>query len=387
MDLVYLDNNATTRPDPRVVDAMLPFLGERFANPSSLYHAAQQVRYAVEVARGQVAGLIEAPPRQIVFTSGGTESNHLAIRGVLAARPDRRHVITTAVEHDCILQLCAQLRREGCEVTCLGVDERGRLDLDRLEAAITPQTALLSVMHANNETGVIFPIEQIAAIARRHGVPLHVDAAQSVGKIPIDVDTLGADLLSIAAHKLHGPKGVGALYVRRGVRLRGQLLGGHQEHDLRAGTENVPGIVGFGVAAELAARHLPEELGRVRELRDRLESGILERVPYARRLGDADNRLPNTTNIGFASLEAEAILIVLSSHGICASSGSACSSGSLEPSHVLTAMGIDRALMHGAIRLSLSRFNTTEEIDRVIDVMPSLLKRLEPLAAGPAPTA
>lgn len=385
MDLIYLDNNATTQPDPRVVEAMVPFLRERYANPSSLYHAAQEVRYNVECAREQVARLINAPPRQVAFTSGGTESNHLAIRGILAARPDKRHIITTAVEHDCVLRLCGQLQREGYEVTFLGVDTGGNLDLDKLEAAITPQTAMLSVMHANNETGVIFPIERIGAIARQHGIPLHVDAAQSVGKIPIDIETLPVDLLSIAAHKLHGPKGIGALYVRRGVRLRAQLLGGHQEHDLRAGTENVPGIVGFGVAAELAAQHLPEELGRVRELRDRLESGIIERVPYARRLGDPANRLPNTTNIGFAALEAEAILIVFSNHGICASSGSACSSGSLEPSHVLTAMAIDRPLIHGAIRLSLSRFNTIEEIDGVVEMLPSLLARLEPLAARTAP--
>lgn len=383
MDLIYLDNNSTTQPDPRVLDAMLPFLRECYANPSSLYHAAQRVRYAVECAREQVARLINARPRQIVFTSGGTESNHLAIRGTLAAHPDKRHIITTAVEHDCILRLCAQLQREEYEVTCLGVDEQGRLDLDRLEAAITPKTALLSIMHANNETGVIFPIDKVCEIAKRHAVPLHVDAAQTVGKIPIDIEALPVDLLSFAAHKLHGPKGVGALYIRRGSRIRPQFLGGHQEHDLRAGTENVAGIVGFGVAAELAAQHLPDESGRVRELRDRLEAGILECIPYAHRLGGPDSRLPNTANIAFAGLEAEAILILLSNQGICASSGSACSSGSLDPSHVLTAMGIDRALIHGAIRLSLSRFNTVEEIDRVVEMLPSLLKRLEPLAARP----
>jgi len=385
MGLIYLDNNATTQPAPEVVEAMLPFLRDRYANPSSLYHAAQQVRFAVECAREQVAALVNAKPRRIVFTSGGTESNHLAIRGLLAARPEKHHLITTAVEHDSVLRLCDQLQREGYDVTRLGVDRQGRLDLEQLKAAITPQTALLSVMHANNETGVVFPIERIGEIARERGIALHVDAAQTAGKIPIDVTRMPVDLLSFAAHKLHGPKGVGALYMGPGVRLRAQLFGGHQEHGLRAGTENVPGIVGFGRAAELAARYLPEEGTRLRELRDRLEAGILDRVSYARRLGDPDNRLPNTTCIGFASLEAEAILILLSQQGICASSGSACSSGSLEPSHVLTAMGIDRALIHGAIRLSLSRFNTVEEIDRFLATLPALLRRLEPLAPRPAP--
>ncbi len=381
--MIYLDNNATTQPDPGVVESLLPYLREHYANPSSIYPSAQQVRYAVELAREKVAALIHAAPRRIVFTSGGTESNHLAIRGLLAARPDRRHIITTAVEHDCILRLCGQLQREGYDVTYLGVDDQGRLDLEQLEAAITPQTAMLSVMHANNETGVIFPIDRISEIARRHGVPLHVDAAQSVGKIPVDIQAVPVDLLSFAAHKLHGPKGVGALYVRKGVRLRPDLLGGHQEYGLRAGTENVPGIIGFGIAAELALQHLPEEQGRVRDLRDRLEDGILDRIPYARRLGDAADRLPNTTTLGFAAIEAEAILIVLGNHGICAGSGSACSSGSLEPSHVLTAMGLDAALIHGAIRFSLSRFNTAEEIDHVIDTFPSLLKRLEHLSGRP----
>lgn len=382
MEFIYLDNNATTRPDDRVVEAMLPYLREEYANPSSLHFPAQRVRYAVETARHQVASLIGARDRQIVFTSGGTESNHLAIRGLLAARPEKRRVVTTAVEHDSVLRLCEQLAGEGYAVTQVGVNREGHLDLDALEAALTPDTAVLSVMHANNETGVIFPIEQVGRIARRHGVPLHVDAVQTAGKLPIDVRELPVDLLSLAAHKLHGPKGVGALYVGPGATLRPLLVGGRQENGLRAGTENVAGIVGFGVACELAARHMADEQGRVRELRDRLERGILERVPYARRLGDPARRLPNTTNIGFARLSAEAILLLLSNEGICASSGSACSSGSLEPSHVLTAMGIDPEVTHGAIRFSLSRFNTVQEIDHVIDVLPGLLRRLEPLSAA-----
>lgn len=386
MNVIYLDNNATTRPDPRVVDAMLPYLREQYANPSSLHQFAQQARHAVELARHQVAALIHAPPRRIVFTGSTTESVHLAIRGVLAASPDRRHIVTTAVEHECVLRLCEQLEREGYVVTRLGVDSLGRLDLAELEAAITPETAMLSIMHANNETGVIFPIEAIASIAQRCNVPLHVDAAQSAGRIPVDVKVVPIDLLSFAAHKMHGPKGVGALYVRRGIRLQPMLLGGHQEHDLRAGTENVPGIIGFGVAAELAGRYVVEGAEDVRRLRDRLEAGILERVRFARRIGDEANRVPNTTCIGFESLEAEAILMVLSKHGICASSGSACSSGSLEPSHVLTAMGIDERLTHGAIRFSLSRYNTADEIDAVIEAIPSLLAPLRRLSAQTMPT-
>ncbi|MBN1488976.1 MAG: cysteine desulfurase NifS [Phycisphaerae bacterium] len=385
MSAIYLDNNATTQPDPRVVDAMLPYLREGYANPSSLHLPGQQVRHAIEVARGQVAALLHSQARRIVFTSGGTESNHLAIRGVLGGRPKKRHIVTTAVEHDCVLRLCEQLEREGYEVTRLGVDHAGRLDPDAVEAAIRPDTALLSIMHANNETGVIFPIAEVGEIARRHGVPLHVDAAQSAGKIPIDIEALPVDLLSLAAHKLHGPKGVGALYVRRGLRLRPLLLGGRQEHDLRAGTENVPGIVGFGVAAELAVEHLAEEDGRVRALRDRLETRILGRIPYAQRFGDADARLPNTASIGFATLEAEAILLVMSNHGICVSSGSACSSGSLEPSHVLQAMGLEAELIHGAVRFSLSRFTTADEIDHVVAVLPELLDRLGPLTTPPRP--
>lgn len=381
MAWIYLDNNATTQPDPRVVEAMRPYLAEQYANPSSLHQFGQQARHAIDVAREQVAALIGARPRQIVFTSGGTEANALAIRGVASASPDKRHIVTTSVEHECVRGACAQLEQEGCRVTVVGVDRLGHLDLAALDAAIAPDTALLSIMHANNETGVLFPIEAVSEIARRHKVPLHVDAAQTVGKVPVSVDALGVDLLTIAPHKFHGPKGVGALYVRRGVHLRPQLVGGHQEHDRRAGTENVAGIVGFGVAAELATQHLPDERDRVRALRDRLEAGILERVPYARPLGDRDQRIPNTTCIGFESLEAEAILIVLSHQEICASSGAACSSGSLEPSHVLEAMGVDKAVAHGGVRFSLSRFNTQEEIDRVLDVLPGLLERLRPLSA------
>ena len=376
MDLIYFDNNATTRLDPRVLEVMLPYLREQYANPSSLHHFGQQVRHAIETAREQVAAALGASPRQIVFTGGGTEANMLAIRGTLAMRPDKRHLVTTAVEHDSVLRLAQRLEKEGYRVTYLPVDSLGRLDPAAFEAVLDDDTALASIMHANNETGVIFPIERLGEIAAARGVPLHVDATQTVGKLPIDVSRLPVSLLTMAAHKFHGPKGVGALYMARRTRVQPQLVGGHQERDLRAGTENVPGIVGMGEAIRLAVEHLDEENGRVRHLRDELEAGILERVPTTSVNGDREHRLPNTTNISFAALEAEAILMLLSNEGLCASSGSACSSGSLEPSHVLQAMGIDPVIAHGAIRLSLSRFNTADEVRRALEIIPEVITRL-----------
>lgn len=378
---VYLDNNATTRPDPRVVEAMLPCLGEQYANPSSIHLFGQQVRHAVETAREQVAAALNAKSRQITFTGGGSEANHLAIRGALASRPDKRHFITTAVEHDSVLRLAEQLSKEGYRVTRLPVDGLGRLDMSAFSSAIDGDTALVSVMWANNETGVIFPIDEVGRLAGARGVPLHVDATQAMGKLPMDAGRLPVQVLTLAAHKFHGPKGVGIVCAGRGVRLRPQVLGGHQERGLRAGTENVPGIIGTGVAARLAVEHLGEEATRVRLLRDRLEAGILERAGLARVHGDRDNRLPNTTNIGFDSLEAEAILMLLSKHEVCASSGSACSSGSLEPSHVLKAMGVEERFAHGAIRFSLSRFTTEAEIERAIDVVVEVVERLTSLQA------
>ena len=387
MNWIYLDNNATTRPDPRVVEAMLPFLGDQYANPSSVHLFGQQVRHAVETAREQVAGALGAQPRQIVFTGGGSEANTLAIRGTLASRPNKRHFITTAVEHDSVLRLAGQLEKEGYRVTYLGVDPLGRLDLAELEAALADDTALVSVMHANNETGVIFPIERIGQLTAARGVPLHVDATQTVGKLPVDTGKLPVQLLTLAAHKFHGPKGVGAVYVGKGVRLRPQVLGGHQERDLRAGTENVPGIVGTGAAIQLAVTHLEEENTRVRALRDRLEAGLLERIAIAHVNGDRTQRLPNTINIGFEALEAEAVLMLLSKEGICVSSGSACSSGSLEPSHVLQAMGIDPRIAHGAVRFSLSRFTTDEEITRTLEIVPRAIERLQSLQPREVPGA
>jgi cysteine desulfurase len=386
MSVIYLDNNATTRIDPEVLEAMLPWLSEQYANPSSVHHFGQQARHAVESAREQVAAALGVRARQIVFTGSGSEANNLAIRGVLAARPEKRHVVTTTVEHDSVLAPMQQLEREGYRVTRLGVDSLGHLDLAALEAALDDQTALVSVMHANNETGVMFRIEQIASVTSAKGIPLHVDAVQTTGKLrdalgrsPLSLADLPIDLLTASAHKFHGPKGVGVLYLRRGVRVRPQILGGHQERDLRAGTENVAGIVGAGRAIELAMKSLDADSARVGALRDRLEEGICSRIGIASVNGDRTARIFNTTNIGFEALQAEAILMLLSNHGVCASSGSACSSGSLEVSHVLSAMGIDRRIAHGAIRFSLSRFTTDAEIDRVLDLMPGIIERLQSL--------
>jgi len=380
--MIYLDNNATTRVADEVVAAMRPFWQEQFGNPSSIHLLGQAARHAVELARQKVASLIGARPREIVFTSGGTESNHLAILGTLAACPTKRHVVTTAVEHVTVHSLVQRLAAEGARATFIGVDEKGRLDLDALENAMDDETALLSVMHANNETGVIFPIAKIARIAASHNVPLHVDAVQTAGKMVLDAPSLGVSLLSLSAHKIHGPKGAGALYVRRGVRLRGQWVGGHQERALRPGTENVAAIVGFGTAAKLAADRIDRHAARMAKLRDRLERGLLERIGSAHVIGDQDERLCNTTNIAFESLEAEAILIGLSERGLCASSGSACSSGSLEPSHVLEAMKVPRRIAHGAVRFSLSRDTTEEEIEQALQIVPDVVRQLAALSTA-----
>ena len=380
MAVIYLDNNSTTRVAPEVVSAMTPFWHEQFGNPSSIHRIGQAARHAVEVARGRVAALIGARPRDIVFTSGGTESDNLAILGTLAAYPAKRHLVTTPVEHVAVHSLCERLETEGYGVTRLNVDQRGSLRLDEFRAAIRDDTALVTIMHANNETGVIFPIEEIAAVCAERGIPLHVDAVQTVGKLPIDVKRLGVNLLSLSAHKIHGPKGVGALYIGRKTRLRNQLVGGHQERDVRPGTENVAGIVGFGEAARLALERVNAGgWNRVAELRDELKSAILAAIPIARVIGGDSARIPNTVNIAFQSLEAEAILISLSEQGVCASSGSACSSGSLEPSHVLSAMGIDERLAHGSIRFSLSTETTAEEVRETVQVVRRVVDKLAAL--------
>jgi cysteine desulfurase len=389
----YFDNNATTRVAPEVVEAMLPFLRDFWGNPSSAYRFGRKVAQHVEAAREKVAALLGAGPKEIVFTSCGTESNNAALQSALLTQPGKRHLLTTAVEHSAIINHCEFLRQQGCEVTFLPVDADGLLDLHLLDQSIRPDTALVSVMWANNETGVIFPIEEIAAICRSKGVLFHTDATQAPGKLKMDAVALGLDFLTLSAHKLHAPKGIGLLYVRRGVKFQPYLIGGHQERGKRGGTENVAGIVGFGRAAELAMALLEEENTRVRALRDRLEGTILRAVPNTARTGATEPRLPNTSNIGFEFVEAEGILLMLDDLGICVSSGSACTTGSLTPSHVLTAMGLKPARAKGCVRFSLGIYNTAEEVDYLLAHIPAVIARLREVSpeasarrpdAGPA---
>ena len=375
MDLVYLDNNATTKPAPEVVEAMLPFLTEWYGNPSSVHRFGQRSRQAVEEARSKVARLLGCAEAEVMFTGGGTESVNTAVRGILAARQPRRKIVTSTVEHSASRELCAQLQKEGTEVVFIEVDEGGTLDLDQLRGALADDVALVSMMWANNETGVLFPVAEIAAACRAKRVPFHCDGTQAVGKVPIDVTGIGIDALSFAAHKFHGPKGAAGLFLRRGLRHRPVIIGGPQERGRRGGTENVPGIVGMGKAAELALQFLPH-VHREAAMRDRLERGIVDTIPDTRVNGRTDVRLPNTTNIGFYQLEAEAILLLLSERGVCASAGAACSSGSLEPSPVLRAMKIDERYAHGAVRFSLSRYTTEAEIDRALQILPGVIQRL-----------
>lgn len=376
MKTIYFDNNATTAVAPEVREAILPYLGEFYGNPSSMHTFGGQVADAVETARESMANLLGASPDEIIFTSCGSESDNAAIWSAIQTQPEKRHLITTRVEHPAILSVMQHWEREGYRVTYLGVDNKGRLDLDEYAAALTPDTALASIMFANNEVGNIYPIQRMAEMAREKGVLFHSDAVQAVGKTPIDLAHLPADMLSLSGHKLHAPKGIGVLYVRKGVRFRPFLRGGHQEKGRRAGTENVPYIVGLGAAAKLAADHMQEERVNVALLRDRLEQGLLEQIPDCMVNGDVENRLPNTTNIAFKNVEGEAILLMLDRLGVCASSGSACTSGSLEPSHVLRAMGVPFTYAHGSIRLSLSRYSTQEEVDFVIENFPGVIKTL-----------
>jgi cysteine desulfurase len=375
MDLIYLDNNATTQPAPQVVAEMLPFLTELFGNPSSTYRFGQRARQAVDEARAKVAALVGCGESELLFTGGGTESVNTAIRGLLAMRSPRRKIVTSTVEHSASRELCQQLARDGVEIVAIPVGQDGALDMDQFHGAVNEQTALVSIMWANNETGVIFPVEEIAGICRARGVPFHCDATQAIGKLPVDLHAARVDAASFASHKFHGPKGVGGLFIRRGLRIRPLLIGGPQERGRRGGTENVAGIVGMGKAADLAGEHLPE-MGRVGELRDRFEREILRSIPFSQVNGDRDRRVPNTTNIGFERLEAEAILLLLSERGVCASAGSACSSGSLEPSPVILAMGVDEKIAHGAVRFSLSRYTTSAEVDAAIAIIPGAIDRL-----------
>ncbi|MDY0003413.1 MAG: cysteine desulfurase NifS [Polyangia bacterium] len=384
---VYLDNNATTMVAPEVVDAMLPFLREHYGNPSSMHSFGGGVMGPIEAARKSVAALVGAQsPSEIIFTSCGTEADNTAILSALQTQPDKNHVITSRVEHPAVRSLLQSLTRRGYLVTEVPVDGAGLLDPSDVERAITAATALITVMAANNETGVVHPIRELGAIARRNGVLMHTDAVQLVGKERLRVDELNVDFLAMSGHKIHAPKGVGALWVRRGTRFRPFVIGGHQERGRRGGTEAVPNIVALGKAAELALEHLEDEQVRVRRLRDRLESGLMEAIPRVKLNGSSAQRLPNTSNLSFEHVEGEAILLMMSDLGIAASSGSACTSGSLEPSHVLRAMGVSYTFAHGSIRFSLSRYTTDEDIDYVLEKMPGIIARLRqisPFWTGP----
>lgn len=381
--LIYFDNNATTRVDEDVLEAMMPYLTTEYANPSSIYSFAKNANHAVRDARGKIKDFFNAEnEKEIIFTSCGSESANMAIRGVLNMNKNKRHIITSKVEHPAVLNLYQALEKEGYKVDYIGVNAKGELDLAQLEEAVNFDTALVSIMYANNETGVIFPIEKISEIikSKNKETKFFVDAVQVAGKIPIDVQAAGVDLLGISGHKFHAPKGVGALYVNSKTMITPLIIGGHQERGKRAGTENVPYIVGIGRAAEAATDHLRYEATEVKRLRDKLEANILKNVFNARLNTGIINRVPNTTNIGFEYIEGELILLHLSDLGICASSGSACTSGSLEPSHVLRAMNVPFTAIHGSIRLSLSKYTTEEEVDYVSSVFPGIIEKLANLS-------
>jgi cysteine desulfurase len=380
MKTIYVDNNATTRVAPEVVEEMSPYFSELYGNPSSMHFFGGQVQTKVEEARERVSGLIGARPQEIIFTSCGTESDNTAIMSALESNPEKRHVVTTRVEHPAVKNLVGQLKREGYLVTELPVDRDGLLSMDEVSQVITEDTAIVSVMWANNETGVLFPVEEIANVAKSRGAIFHTDAVQAVGKIPVNVAESQIDMLSLSGHKLHAPKGIGVIYVRRGTRFSPYIIGGHQEEGRRGGTENVPYIIGMGKACELAANHLDDMQVRVKGLRDKLENGLLEKIPNSLVNGDRQQRLPNTSSISFEYVEGESILLKLSDNGICASSGSACTSGSLEPSHVLRAMGVPFTAAHGSIRFSLSSYNTEEEIDFILKVMPPIIEKLRAIS-------
>ncbi len=373
--LIYLDNNATTQVAPAVLEAMLPCFREHYGNPSSAHVLGLLSEGAMVQARDQVAALLNCQAAEVVFNGGGTEGLNHAFRGVFEAFPHRRHFVTTAVEHSAVMALFEWLRRQGAEVSVLPVDKKGRLDLAALETSIRSDTALVSVMAANNETGIYFPLQEIAAVVKAKGALFHVDATQAAGKLPLDLAALPVDLLNLSAHKFHGPKGVGALFIRRGLRLKPFMLGGHQERGRRGGTENLPGIVGLGKAAELAREGLPG-MERVRKLRDGLEATLKAALPDLCIHGEGVPRLPNTSFLAFPGLEAEALLLRLSQRGICVATGSACTTGQKEPSHVLRAMGVEAPLALGTLRLSLSRYTTEDEITRVGDLLPGLAKEL-----------
>ena len=380
MKEIYLDNNATTKVDESVFEEMRPYLCELYGNPSSMHFFGGQVQKKVDEARNRVATLLGALPEEIIFTACGTESDNTAIRSAIEAFPEKRHIITTRVEHPAVLTLCRNLTKKGYRVTELGVDSAGRLNLDELKKAVDGDTAIVSIMWANNETGVVFPVEEIGAIVKEHGALFHSDGVQAVGKIPLNMALSTLDLLSLSGHKLHAPKGIGVLYLRKGTPFRPFMVGGHQERSRRAGTENTAAIIALGKACEVAGEWMEDENTRVLGMRNRLENELLAIIPHARINGGGAERLPNTLSIAFEFVEGEAILLLLSEKGICASSGSACTSGSLEPSHVLRAMGVPFTCAHGSIRFSLSRFTTDEEVDTVIRELPPIIRRLREIS-------
>lgn len=380
MDPIYFDNNATTKLDPQVLQEMLPFYTTYYGNPSSMHTFGGQVADSIRNARQSVSDLLGCEPSEIIFTSGGTESDNWAVKGSIAAYPQRKKIITSRVEHPAVLAVCRDMEYHGYNICEISVDRQGRLNMQELDSEIDDNTAVVSIMYANNETGTIYPVEKIASICKSRNVPFHTDGVQAVGKIPLDMKNSDIDMLSLSGHKLHGPKGIGVLYVRKGTRLSPFILGGHQESSRRAGTENTAAIIGLGKACQLAGDFMRDENTKVRDLRDKLEQGILKTCPDCMINGDKQNRLPNTTNISFEYIEGEAILLMMNRFGICASSGSACTSGSLEPSHVLRAMGVPFTAAHGSIRFSLSRYNTEQEVDFVLEKLPPIINRLRELS-------
>ncbi len=376
MDIIYADNNATTQIAPSVLDEMMPYLKDYYGNPSSMHTFGGQVGKKIQEARAQTASLLNATPEEILFTSCGTESDSTAINAAIRSNPTKKHIVTTRVEHPAVKNLCEKLAKDGFRITYVPVDQNGALDLDFLYQSLTDDTAIVSIMWANNETGVIFPVEKIASVVKGKGIAFHTDAVQAVGKIPIDLKNSDIDMLSLSGHKIHAPKGIGALYIRKRTKFSPFLIGGHQEKGRRGGTENVASIIGLGAASRFSQELMEKENTEVKNLRDTLEKGLLEKIEHSFVNGEKERRLPNTTSIAFEYVEGEAILLMMDQFGICASSGSACTSGSLEPSHVLRAMGVPFTAAHGTIRFSLSTYNTMEEVNRIIEKLPPIIQTL-----------